>query len=121
MKQRDRPRKRRIVIAFAILVTIISLLSCIGYILLLEPLVHFMERHGSPISLLETVIIRLRPAIWLGLIASPIVGWKYAQGELSGRLAVGILSIIGIVEIGYLVVEVLAGAALGLAHALTSS
>jgi hypothetical protein len=60
------------------------------------------------ITLLEAVIIQLRHCIWVGLIISPIVGWQYAQARLSGRLAVGILSIVAIMEIGYLLIELVA-------------
>ncbi len=114
----DRGRKRSTIIAFAIFVTITSLITFIGSILYLEPIVRCMYLHrqgsyigqGAQISFLETVVVNLRHCIciWIGLFLALIVGWRYAQTKFSGRLAVGILSVIAIVEIGYLLVSLLA-------------
>lgn len=67
MKQTDRRRKRRTIIAFAILVAIISLITFIGSILFLEPIVRYMYLHnqgsyisgGKQITLLETLVVNL--------------------------------------------------------------
>jgi hypothetical protein len=113
MKTPYRGSKYSAVIAFSILVTSISLITCIGAILYLEPIVQYRYQRGLTMGPLETVIINLRPCIWVGLVVSPIVGWRYAQAKLSGRRTVGILSLIAIVEMGYLLLDLVACALSG--------
>jgi hypothetical protein len=108
MKRPNRGRKRLIIMAFSILVTSLSLITCIGAMLYLEPIVQYRYQRGLTIGPLETVIISLRPCIWMGLVVSPVVGWRYAQAKLSGRLTVCILSLIAVVEMGYLLLDLMA-------------
>ncbi len=104
-------RRRKLIIAFAILVTILSLITFIGSIVFLDPLIPYLHRRAQ-ISLFG-ILVNLRHCIWVGLLLAPIVGWRYARSKLSGRLAVDILSVIATVEIGYLLVELCAAAFLG--------
>ena len=105
-------RRRKLIIAFAVLVTILSLITFIGSILFLDPLIPYLYKR-TQISLFKILVVNLRHCVWIGLLLAPIVGWRYARAKLSGRLAVGILSVIAIVEIGYLLVSLLAAVILG--------
>ena len=97
-------RTRKLIIAFAVLVTILSLITFIGSILFLDPIIPYLYKR-TQISLFEILVVNLRHCVWIGLLLAPIVGWRYARSKLSGRLAVGILSVIAIVEIAYLLVD----------------
>jgi hypothetical protein len=101
-------RRRKLIIAFAILVTILSLITFIGSILFLDPLIPYLYKR-TQISLFEILVVNLRHCVWVGLLLAPIVGWRYARSKLSGRLAVGILSVIAIVESPYLLVALIEG------------
>jgi hypothetical protein len=100
MKPADRKWKHRSIIAFAILVTIIAMIAFIGSLVFLEPI----ARNAQELRYfgIKTILINLRHCVWVGLIVSAIVGWRYAQAKLSGCVTVGILSLVAIVEMVYL-------------------
>lgn len=113
-------RRRKLIIAFSVLVTILSLITFIGSILFLDPLVPYLYKRVQ-IDHFEILVVNLRHCIWIGLLLSPIVGWRYARSKLSGRLAIGILGVITIVEIGYLFVELCVALIQGLVDVMSGS
>lgn len=119
MKQQN--RTRRPLISFAISVTILSLITCISSILFLEPIIRAVYSNpysshldqDTGIRLVEAVV-SLRHCVWLGLLLAPIVRWLYTQAKLSDRQTRGILSVIAIVEFGYLLINLCAAVTLGI-------
>jgi hypothetical protein len=113
-------RRRRPLISFAISVTILSLITCISSILFLEPIIRAMYSNPYRSQLdqgigshLGAAVVSLRHCVWLGLLLAPIVRWLYTQAKLSDGQTRGILSVIAIVEFGYLLINLCAAVTLG--------
>jgi hypothetical protein len=76
------------------------------------------SRYGVPsdqgiVNSLVGIVVSLRYCVWVGLLLAPIVSWLYTQAKLSDRQARGILSVIAIVEFGYLLINLCVAVSLG--------